>query len=58
MDCLDFETGNNAEYAVSVSLCEAHLKEAEDMGYDFEEKYAEQILACLYENWRGMADAG
>lgn len=56
-DCLDFETGNGAEYSVSMSLCEAHLKEAEDTGYDFEEKYAEQILECLYENWRGMADA-
>jgi hypothetical protein len=56
VDSLEFETGNNAEYAVSVLLCEAHLKEAEDIGYDFEEKYAEQILECLYEHWRGLAD--
>lgn len=55
-DELEFETGNNAEYAVSVAFCDDHLKEAEDTGYDFEEKYAEQILECLYENWRGIAD--
>ena len=57
VDSLDFETGNNAEYSVSVRLCEGHMKEAEDAGYDFEEKYAEQILEELYESWRGQADA-
>lgn len=56
-DSLEFETGNNAEYQVEMPLCEVHLKEAEETGYDFEEKYAEQILERLYENWRGAADA-
>lgn len=56
VDSLEFETGNNAEYSVSVNLCEAHFKEAEDTGYDFEKKYAEQILECLYEHQRSKAD--
>lgn len=55
-DSLEFETGNNAEYAVDVPLCEDHLLEAEDTGYDFEVKYADQILECLYEDWRTRAD--
>lgn len=55
-DSLEFETGNNAEYSVFVPLCEAHIKEAEDTGYDFEEKYAEQILEELYESQRCEAD--
>lgn len=54
---LDFETGNNAEYGVTLSLCEAHCKEAEDIGYAFEEKYGQQILDALYETWRALADA-
>ena len=53
---LVFETGNNAEYKVEPNMCEIHFKEAEDTGYDFEEKYAEQILEQLYENWRGQAE--
>lgn len=54
---IEFETGNNAEYRVSVPLCVAHIHEAEDTGYDFEEKYAEQILECFYEQQRASADA-
>lgn len=56
LDLLVFETGNNAEYTVEVPLCESHIKEYDDTGYDFETKYAEQILECLYERWRGAAD--
>lgn len=58
VETLDFETGNGANYGVSVRLCEVHLQEADETGYDFESKYAEQILECLYERWRGMADGG
>ena len=56
VDTMVFETGNNAEYKVEPNMCEVHFKEAEDTGYSFEEKYAEQILDCLYESWRNQAD--
>lgn len=56
VDSLDFETGNNAEHSVAVPLCAAHVAEAERTGYDFEEKYAAEILERLYESWRGQAD--
>lgn len=55
-DTLGFETGNNAEHAIAVALCNAHMAEYEETGYDFETKYADRILECLYENWRGRAD--
>jgi len=57
VDSLEFETGNNAKHQTTVNLCEAHMKEAEETGYDFEQKYAEQILECLYEDWRDLGDA-
>ncbi len=41
VDTMVFETGNNAEYKVEPNMCEVHFKEAENTGYDFEEKYAE-----------------
>jgi hypothetical protein len=53
---LEFETGNNAEYVVLLSLCVGHLEEVEETGYDFEQKYAAEILECLYDNWRGLGD--
>ena len=56
VDTMVFETGNNAEYKVEPNMCEVHFKEAENTGYDFEEKYAEQILEQLYESWRNQAD--
>mgnify|MGYP001560935870 CR=1 FL=1 len=55
-DEMEFETGNNAEYAVTIPLCDDHLKELEDTGYDFETKYGEQIEEALCEKWRGQAD--
>ena len=58
VDSLEFETGNNAEYAVNVSLCEKHLEEAEQTGYDFEDKYAEQILNVLEGSWPTFEEAG
>lgn len=57
VDAIDFETGNNAESAVTVNLCQDHFREAEDLGYAFEEKYAEEILGHLYEGQRTLADA-
>lgn len=57
IDSLEFEAGNNAEYMVSIPLCEAHLKEEEETGYDFRKKYGEQIEEALYESWRNQADA-
>jgi hypothetical protein len=57
IDSLEFEAGNNAEYMVSIPLCEAHLKEEEETGYAFREKYGEQIEEALYESWRRQADA-
>jgi hypothetical protein len=56
MDTLNFAAGDDAEYTVLMPLCEAHLQEAEELGYGFEDKYAAEILECLYEHWRGLAD--
>jgi hypothetical protein len=56
IDSVEFETGNNAEYGVEVSLCEAHLEELDAMGYAFEDKYAAQILQTLYDRWVATAD--
>lgn len=56
VDSLEFEAGNNAEYQVAIPLCEAHLKEEEETGYDFREKYGEQIEAALVERWASEAD--
>jgi hypothetical protein len=44
VDELDFETGNNADYSVTLELCEDHLKECDATAGDFDEKYAAQIL--------------
>ena len=52
----EFETGNGANYQTTIPLCEDHAKELEDTGYDFEEKYAEQIYEGFCEDLRGRAD--
>lgn len=57
VDEMEFETGNGANYQVSIPMCEIHLKELEETGYDFEEKYAEQIYDEYWEDLRGRADA-
>jgi hypothetical protein len=57
VESMEFEAGNNAEYVVSVPLCETHALEAEETGYDFREKYGEQIEEALCESWRSQADA-
>jgi hypothetical protein len=56
IDEMEFETGNGANYTVQIPMCEVHLKELEDTGYDFEEKYAEQIYDEYCEDLRGRAD--
>lgn len=45
-----FESGNNAEIPVEVSLCEVHMNEQEAIGYDFDAKYADQILKLAEES--------
>lgn len=53
-DSVDFETGNNAEMAVTIPLCNVHLEELEKTGYAFEEKYYKQIEEAAWERLRGM----
>ena len=48
VDGMMFETGNNAEIAVDLDLCADHLKEQEDTGYAFEQKYSYEILEAAY----------
>jgi hypothetical protein len=55
-DSIEVECGNNAENSVTLPLCEAHLQEAEDTGYDFQCKYAEKIEEEWLENQLGHAD--
>ena len=56
-DSLEFETGNNAEMAVTINLCQTHLDEQEKTGYDFECKYFNQIHEAAWESVRSQADA-
>jgi len=55
-DAIEFECGNNAENSIQLWLCEAHLKEAEDTGYDFQEKYADKIENEWLETQLARAD--
>lgn len=48
-DSMEFESGNNAEIAVQVTLCKDHLDEQEQAGPVFETKYADQILKLAEE---------
>ncbi len=48
VDSIVIETGNNAEIPITVYLCEKHLKEQEETGYAFEEKYAKRFLEMAY----------
>src|ERR1700690_568472 len=56
-DAIEVECGNNAENSVMLYLCEAHLKEAEDTGYDFQCKYSDQIENEWLEGQLAHADA-
>jgi hypothetical protein len=49
VDTLEFEAGNNAEVPVQVPLCDAHLREAEELDYDFQVKHADKIEALADE---------
>ena len=51
VDSIEVECGNNAEYAISLNLCEAHLNESQETGYAFEEKYGRQIELLLSERF-------
>ena len=42
-DSVEVECGNNAENSVQLDMCEAHMKEFDDLGYTFQEKYGQQI---------------
>lgn len=48
-DSMVIETGNNAEIAIEVELCEGHYGEQESTGYAFEQKYSEQFLEIAAE---------
>ena len=39
IDSMDVECGNNAEYSITVNLCDVHAKEADELDYKFNEKY-------------------
>lgn len=56
-DSIEFECGNNAENSVSVWLCEAHLKEAEESEYAFRDKYAEKLESEWMESQICRAEA-
>ncbi len=56
-DSVEFECGPGANYSIDFPLCDDHFAEYDLDEYAFQDKYAEQILEGLYENWRGMADA-
>jgi replication-associated recombination protein RarA len=43
VDSMSVECGNNAEYSITVYLCDDHLKESEELGYKFDEKYGDKI---------------
>lgn len=51
IDSINVECGNNAEYLISLRLCEDHFKEQEDLGYKFDEKYGAKIERILSERW-------
>lgn len=43
VETVDFEAGNNAEIGVYMNLCEKHLTECDETGYEFEKKYADKL---------------
>ncbi len=51
IDSFEVECGNNAEYSIELNVCEEHLKENEDLGYKFDEKYGAKFEEILYEGW-------
>lgn len=51
VDSVEVECGNNAEYSIEIKLCETHLKEQEETGYKFEEKYGARIEQMNNARW-------
>jgi hypothetical protein len=51
VDSFEVECGNNAEYSIQLNVCEEHLKESENMGYGFDEKYGLEFEKILAEKW-------
>ena len=56
-DAISFDAGNNAEYPISVNLCDAHLDEEEKTGYKFQQKYGEKIDELAYARLVDQADS-
>ena len=56
IDEAEFECGPGANYAVSIPLCEKHFEELEELGVDFDTKYADIIHEEWAESLRGYAD--
>ncbi len=57
VDRLEFEAGNNAEFPVSVPVCQAHWDECEKDEWAFRDKYGEKIDAMAYERLIDQADS-
>lgn len=51
IDGMEVECGNNAEYSITIDLCESHSQEQERLGYKFEEKYGKRIEEMNNERW-------
>jgi len=51
VDSFDVECGNNAEYSITLNVCQQHLEESEKLGYGFEEKYGATIEKINNERW-------
>lgn len=56
VDSFDVEAGNNAEIPVTLNVCEEHLKEADILGYRFDQKYGREIEKLANERLLDMAD--
>jgi hypothetical protein len=50
-DSFEVECGNNAEYCITLNLCRTHLRESDDLGHAFEEKYGKEIEKILNERF-------
>jgi hypothetical protein len=57
VETLDFEAGNNAEFASFVRVCEVHLDEYDKDEWAFRDKYAAKIDDLAYESLIDIAEA-
>jgi hypothetical protein len=51
IDGMMVECGNNAEYQIYLNLCFSHSNQADELGYQFEEKYSHIFEQLLAEKW-------